>query len=406
MKKTDRITKAITVLLFAAMVIYLGASLIQYTSDNTRTAAAYTTTVEIVGSATGLVVRSEETLESGEENLSVTAADSKRVSKGAVLAVSYQSAVALERATRIREVELEITRVKTLLSAASSAEDLSARDAALKSAVRSLSSVTARHDLGELDNACQMLRSLLFDSDKQSVTQADLDALEMELSSLISIAAEDTVQITAANSGLFTTIIDGYEHLTPDSLNNLTTDSLRKLFDDGREVSSRAFGKLIYSQVWYFAAIMPEGVISTLDSEGKSYVRQGNELKLDFGKYYSSPITAAVESVSEAKNGECVVIFSCSTALAETLTMRTVAVDIVFAEYNGIYVPSEALYTDEEGDCYVFTVTGKQAERKNVTVVYDGGDFVLVTSSGANALHDGNEIIVSARELYDGMMLD
>ncbi len=50
----------------------------------------------------------------------------------------------------------------------------------------------------------------------------------------------------------------------------------------------------------------------------------------------------------------------------------------------------------------VFTMTGMQAERKLVELVYAGEEYCLLSSSGDDALREGNEVIVQADGLYNG----
>ena len=50
----------------------------------------------------------------------------------------------------------------------------------------------------------------------------------------------------------------------------------------------------------------------------------------------------------------------------------------------------------------VFTMTGIQAERKLVDLVYAGEEYCLLSSEGNDALREGNEVIIRARDLYDG----
>ena len=50
----------------------------------------------------------------------------------------------------------------------------------------------------------------------------------------------------------------------------------------------------------------------------------------------------------------------------------------------------------------VFTMTGLQAERKLVDLIYAGEEYCLLSSTGDDALREGNEVIVQASDLYNG----
>lgn len=59
-------------------------------------------------------------------------------------------------------------------------------------------------------------------------------------------------------------------------------------------------------------------------------------------------------------------------------------------------------YSESTDRMCVFTMTGLQAERKKVELVYAGEDFALVESDGSDALREGNEVITSAVGLFNG----
>ena len=50
----------------------------------------------------------------------------------------------------------------------------------------------------------------------------------------------------------------------------------------------------------------------------------------------------------------------------------------------------------------VFTMTGLQAERKKVELIFAGEEYCLLSSEGDDALREGNEVIVQASNLHNG----
>ena len=57
---------------------------------------------------------------------------------------------------------------------------------------------------------------------------------------------------------------------------------------------------------------------------------------------------------------------------------------------------------DSQDRLCVFTMTGMQAERKLVNMVFAGEEYCLLSSEGDDALREGNEVIIRARDLYNG----
>lgn len=405
MEKTDKVTKIISVFLFAALLCYLGVYLIRSVTDPVRTAMAVTVTVRESATLSGIVIRNEQVITSDAAYIDVTAQEGKRISAGETLAVSYDSESALERANRIRELELEIRRGEALLSGLNTAEDLTTRDSAVRSAVLGLSAAVARGDLSQLDSSSLSLRSLVFDSDSAAITEQELYDLKFELNGLYASSTSDTVAHYASGSGIYSSILDGYEHLTPGGLDAMSPSQLQACMQDRQEPAAGAIGKLISSSTWYYAAIADTDTV--WEENGNCLLKLGGRAYLEFGRYYNTDITAEVVSVSRDVDGQCVVVFACSEALADTLAMRQVSAEVIYAEHTGIRVPTEAIHRDEDGTAYVYTMTGIQAERKNIEISYEGSDFCLVEPSGdADTLRDGNDIIISGKDLYDGKVME
>ena len=408
MEKTDKLTKAISLLLFLAALSYIGIYIWRSVSNPVQTADAITLTVRESAALSGIVVRDEQVVLSAAPYIDVTAKDGKRISSGQAIAVSYQSEDALVRMGRLRELELEISRMETLLSEMSSAQDLTTRDKTVKNAVLSLSTAIAQNDLSDLDIVSLNLRSLIFDNSNSTVSYEALGNLKLELSGLKSIAAADTIPITASVSGIFSSILDGFEHLAIKNLAELSPTAVHNLTQDRRDVDDAAIGKLIKSSTWYFVAVADSSDIWT--SDGSSRLEEGTGALLEFGRYYNTDISANVVSVGEDADGECVVVFSCSEALAEILAVRQTSAEVIYAEYTGVRVPIKAIHSepDEDGNTvnYVYVMTGLLAERKNVEIIYTADDFVLVRQTGeSGSLRSGNEIIVSAKDLKHGKLM-
>ena len=410
MKQTDRIMKVTAVLLFAALLSYLGVYLVRAIRSPFQTAEVVGATIQESAPAYGIAVRGELILETNKSNIDIAALDGLRVSKGAPIAVSYGSVEAMLRASRIRELELEIMRVRTLLSALTSAEDLSIRDSAVRAALYDLTSAVSRHELSELDSHSLRLRSLVFDNNGENVTEADLTSLQSELNRLVFAGDVDTVPVLAPEAGIYTNIVDGYEHLTFGSMRYFTPDELRHAMELRIDPPSSSIGKIVTSAIWHFICVMDVESAARL----KPPENTSGTAVIEFGRYYSSPLKVKIVSVGAAVDGECVVIFECNEALVETLAMREVAAEVVYAEYSGLRVPNPALYFDENGSIYIYTLTGPQADLKRVRIVYESDSFSLVENDFTEeekqnppdyALRSGHIAIVNGRDLYDGKVV-
>ncbi len=404
MKRTDFLTKLVSLLLFGALSLYLGIYLFRSLTNDVRYAPAIYISLTESSEASGIIIRDETLVKSSDKYLSVSAKDGSLLAVGDVIAVAYANENALERASEIRELELKKQYISSVLTEHEDPASLTEKDEAIKDAVLSLSSAAARKETDRLSAAVLQLSSLVRQDPEIMTTQVDLNLVTQELNSLYQTAENDTLAIRAEKSGLFSSAADGYEHISPDELTGLSGSGLRSLLGQAQEVSENVRGKLCSANEWFFAAIVSEKLVAPDNAEEGLAV--GKTARLDFGRYYGKPLSATVVSISPAEQGECAVVFRCTRAALEMLNVRRLSAEIIFDTHEGIRVPKEAVYSDEEGS-FVYTLTGLQAEKKYIEIVWETEDYYLAgISAQASGLRVGNEIILTSKQIYDGKVID
>jgi hypothetical protein len=244
------------------------------------------------------------------------------------------------------------------------------------------------------------LGELLMTDGGGGAAEDTLSALYTEQNALRLSASADanTASITAERPGIFSSAVDGYESITPETLSDITPGKLLALQEKRTEPMDQAIGKLIVSSKWYYCA--------RIAAEFGGRLKPGDTVKADFGRFFSEDVTLRVDYVSDAEYGERAVIFSCADSLSDTLSSRLVSADIKFGERSGLRVPDKAVQTDEDGVSFVYVYTALYAEKKIINIVYEGDGFVLCGIDGdSDALHEGDTIIVDAPNLYDGKVM-
>jgi hypothetical protein len=80
---------------------------------------------------------------------------------------------------------------------------------------------------------------------------------------------------------------------------------------------------------------------------------------------------------------------------------------VVFEHYSGIRIPSQAVQTDPETEStFVWCVTAMQLERKELEIIYsDAGYVIAARQSSPGALREGNTVVVSGKNLYEGKVM-
>mgnify|MGYP007078055964 CR=1 FL=1 len=393
MKKTNATLNAAIAVLFVGVMLYLGVYVFRSVNSGYVTAEAVYVDLNVSTQTTGLIVREEAWLQSDQAFVDVIAADGKNVAAGEVVANGMESQNSMESTARIHELEMQISRAEAAADSSLTADE----DADIRSALFSLSAAVARGEISRVYEPEVVISSRLFRGSSLAVDSSELSRMKAELEQLRRQTKASSETITAPVAGIFTTAVDGYEHLMPDDLDGLTPETLRELASQRRDREG-CFGKIVTGTKWYYAALV--------NAEDAERLEQGKTATLDLGKYASGMVTAVVERVSHPQNGQCAVVFKCRTALNDTLALRELTAEIVYEEVSGLRVPSKAVHVDEEGQTFVYVISAMQVERKDVEVLYTAGDYyIMAVGTESDSLRAGNEIIVSGRGMEDGTLL-
>lgn len=415
MKSTSFATRILMLLVCLGVVVYFGYQSLRYLDDPLITTAAYGCTVDETIDASGYVVRSERVLEDDASGLlRLARSEGERVSVGGTVAAVYADQASLDRQGEIDALEARIEQLEYVQNASLSYEASAKLDSQI---AQDLLAVRAALADGRLDTAASRggeLRALVMKRDYSSSgddAEGRLEALRQELQELRRQAAGSTRRISAPVSGLYSAVVDGYETvLTPESILEMSPSQLSGLQPDST-VSSHV-GKLILGDSWYYAASLRTSEIKELQEAGS--------LSLRFSKDVARDLDVTVQSVGWEENGRSVVIFQGKYDLAQLTLLRQQTAEIVLNTMTGIRVPQEALrvvplsVTGEDGSetevqtTGVYCVVGVKAVFKPVKVLYSGEGFVLVQPASTlkkHVLRAGDEVIVTARDLFDGKVV-
>lgn len=391
LERSDSLIKFISVIVFLAVAFYIGYSFLANRNDVLRTVTA--TDIEMRDSimTEGWAVRDEKTVASAAGNASVTASEGEKVAAGAQIAISYNNASSLERAEEIRELTLQLSKLRELQS--SKSEQRSAKDS-----VMALSGAVHSGDLSNLDSILLDLGVYVTGGTDLSADNLDgtIAAMEARLNALLNSGA-GTGAVTAPVSGTFSAAVDGYENVTPSVLTQkLTPDDAAALFANPERVPQGTVGKIVRGIKWYYVTVMPADAATRLSGY--------NNISVEFSRSYSGTVTMKVENIGMSEGGRCVVVLSCSKYIQDVTAVRGMTAEIIFRASSGIRVPKEAVHLDEDGGTFVYILRGMQAERVDVTILGEEDEYYMAESVGGS-LREGDEIITRAANLYDGAVV-
>ncbi len=393
----DTLGKAVAAVLVVLLSLYIAIPVVRQVTGRYETEPVTYITVTESGNTSGVIVRAEKLLTTDKPYVSLLAENGEEVAANSAVAVAVQNQSSLDTAHRAAEVETEINYLRGLLSRLTTASDNAEQETAVRTAVYRLAEASMEEDAGELDSSVATLSTLLRGGAAENSEQ-ELSSLLDELETLrASLGAKDYLYAPAA--GVFSAETDGFEALTPAVLDGISPEGVENLRGQGSEVADDVVGKIVTNHAWYYAAVMAE--------KDADRLRVGDVTSLDFGYRSSRTVRATVRSISPTdRAGQVAVVFRCSSALAETLSLRLAEAEVVFRSYSGLRVPKKAVHV-EDGKTVVYTVSAGQMERKTVDILYTGEDFYLVEAgSEGGSLRAGNELIVSGKDLKDGNVVN
>ena len=403
-----------------ALVIYFGFYVAKVFSEPYTTALAYTYTSNDSAEAVGILVRQETVLPAQTGIVDVTRSEGEKVGVGQSVAQVYRDSQAQNN-----QADLEALADQIQLLEYSS--DGGGVDSAAKLDENILQAVTALHaasgvgDYNQLEDQARTLKSTVLKRGyvygnglgAEELSQK-LNDLKSQYAALKQQTSSSTSSVRATQSGVFSTLVDGYETaVTPQTVFQLTPSSLSALLAGQGKEAGGGMGKLITSTRWYFAAALPVSVAERL--------KEGSTATLRFSGDFDQDIDMRVDQVGQTEGDKSVVVFSTDRYLSQTTLLRQQTAELIFNSWSGLRIPKQALrmekstYTDKEtgqevqnNRLGVYALLGGRAEFKTVEVVTEGDDYYVVrsTTDESDALRAGDEVIVRATELYDGQLLE
>ena len=389
-------------ILLAAIAAYFGYNVVSslYAPLMTATVTPYEAGAGYY--ASGFVVREEELLYSQYGTTVLNCAEGAHVAANDAVATGYRSEDAKTRQTRIDELSGQIEQLQYAWSAVSSVYDQAALDADIAGDLAQLSRYLALRDMNSVSDLSPELKGLILrrtgsDSDSGSL-QARISTLQAELETLEAQSAGDTSAILAGKAGTFSAAVDGYESvLTPERLMEMTVAEFESVQPD--ETDANAIGRLVTSATWYYACVVPASELSG--------VEEGDRATLTFARDYYQPVTMRVARLGGNEAGSRLLVLSSDRALQNVTLLRQQSAEIVFTSYSGLRVPKSAVRV-ENGQTGVYILEGTLAKWKPITSLHDTGESYVVTldTSSTNNLWPGDELIINAKNLYDGKVVN
>ena len=410
--------------LFLGVAAYFAIQAVRYLDDPLVLTLAYAYQVETTVDVTGYMIREEQVLpDDGGGLLRVQRKEGERVSAGGTVAAVYADQASLDRQAEIESLESRIEQLQYAQDLALAAETTRKLDAQINRNLLQYRQYLTADRLYDAESTALELRALVLKRDYSDAGSGDLTLQLQELGArLLELRSqsEGTVRrITAPEAGLYSAGVDGFETvLTPEGLESLTPSQMAGLTPDPAAVSRT--GKLVLGDEWYFAAVLSAGEAMALQARQTELREDHQTLLLRFSKGVDRDLPVTLESIGATENGQVAAVFRSGSYLRELTLLRQQRAQVITGTTEGIRIPRESLraeraYLDEDGNTVteertgVYCMVGREARFKPVDVVHSAESFVLVVPAAETKeklrIRPGEQIVVSARGLFDGKVL-
>lgn len=406
MKQDTLLTKTIVGLLLAVMIAYMVLSGMKTMANPYKLVVAYNDVVEDSVSLTGWAFRQEVRLDSANGLTSYRLDEGEKSAAGQVVAVSYRNQEALTQQARIRTVNSQYSQLQYALS--NDAVSGKTLEGQILNSIVKLQASSAKGDYTQLVSQADTNKKLILRREYLSTEGAAADigkasmSLGQEISGMQAYNGKDAQTIFAPQSGVFSSLVDGYETVyRPELLQETSPQDLRKLVSQAPQSNDGAVGKIVSGSEWYLAMIVKEANLPLFQKQKSVSIRSTS---------MTDAVKMSIASVGYVKDGEAVVVLSSRSNLPEVVNLREQSVSVIFRSEQGIRLPKTALRVEENGSAGVYTVAGKRAEFKPVTVVAeDKSDYIVKANPKDNKdkriLRSGDEVVITSSELYEGKVV-
>ena len=403
MKASTPIFKILSAALLAAVVIYFAVQGYQYFSDPINTTLVYLSVEEETVDVNGYLIRDEETFRSDAGTLSHSLSEGERVGRNQTMAVAYPDSGALNRVEQLNALQLQLEQLSFSLVSYLDPDAALKLDSSITSDLLSLRRMVASGEYSRAEEEVASLKGAILKRDYTSASQEEIEAAIKDTETQIS-QLENSLNgtaITAPEGGIYSAACDGYESvLTPELLDELIPSTLNGVKPVESD-SAANVGKLIYGDTWYYAANITDAQAEQLGGRSSVTLRLAKGLDED--------MTMKVVSISRSENGKRTLLLSSDKYIAQTTQLRHQMGTLVLRTYEGLRMPSNALRVSEDGVTGVYCLLGVRAKFKPVQVVFQGDGYMLVKAvaddSESSMLRRGDQVIVTAAELYDGKVV-
>lgn len=415
--------KALTIVI-SLLIIYTGYHIFVGLSDSVQTTHAGLVEQKNSVVLEGVIFRNEETISTKYQgDMRPYYSNGERVTTDSAVAAVYSENVGFDLNKIIEDIKdkidiLERSNIRGLPSIV----DIEKLEAEIDRLYTSLMLAISN---GENHKVSKIERELTVCLNKMKIYRGEvknynsaIESLKAELDTLYNSFRGDKEYIFADRSGYFYHSCDGYENiLAYEKLLNeegnliLGSSDLKSFVEqtkNSQKINSEYNCKFVYESTWKLASYCDEATASLL--------KVGEEYSITLFDAKERSLKVTLEQMSESKNGERVLLFSCSTMPEGFDYSRYQSFKLDISLIEGYRVPKEALVTIVDKNTNekiegVYILNASVVHFRRVDIIARGDGYYVVAKFDKTRenyeeyLNLNDVIILEPDGMHDGKIL-
>lgn len=404
MKKGTLWKRVVSALVSLAVIAYIGYQIYSVYHDVLKTEYALSYTYHQTLPLKAFLLRNEEIMTTDSTGVvGYCQASGSKIAAGHVVARIFKDDSQAAIQARMDEIDSITQNLKGLQTAGTQMSgNAQAIDVRINETLNRLLQITDTRSTKGFDAVSDELLQLLTKKQMALGTAGDfaayLENLKVEKASLEQ-QLQSFTQVTAEKSGYFVNQTDGFETLLSyDKAAELTVDDITRA-NDAASGQTVGIGKIILSNEWYLAAVIPQEAAQNLQVD--------ETVKITIPLLSDEVYTCTVVALNvDYAAGKTALILSCAQMNAQVAAARHEQAELRVNTYQGLRVNQSALRV-VDGITGVYVVSGITAAFKPVDILYSDAGFAICAYDAANnnGLKLYDEVITEGSDLYDGKII-
>ncbi len=396
-------------LFFALVIVYVIVNIVMMGSGMQTTIVQKGMEEDLIKTV-GYIFRDSTVITAPDSGyLSCEVAEDSRVKIGETVASVYKNEINYRANSELRAIDEKISRLSNNLQERDTVGNDPVRiEQSISNELRKVHALSYTGDAKSVYEICDDVNTLItkkriISGEAQADDNKELETLKAQKTQIEQNNNVDRTLVHTPVAGAFTAVVDGMEEalsiaritdITPTYLKELDRHKTDNLVKD-KVNAGDPIGKVVNNFSWSLAV--------TVSEDEARQMKVGDEVGIRFTSVGGDAVSGKITRISGIEDRKAAVVISSNKYIDSVYSTSKTEVEIVRNSYEGLRIPAKSIriINQEKG---VYVIRNDTARFVPVKTLYTGDSWVIVSEKieGKSTLKLYDELIVSAKDLYDG----